>query len=66
MGKIGREVGGIIGGGLGGLFGRTGMRIGERLGRTAGYYLSPFKQGGLIKSSCGHKRRPRRRRGVQS
>jgi hypothetical protein len=66
MGKIGREVGGIIGGGLGQMFGRTTGRIGERLGRAAGYYFSPFKQGGLIKCSCGHKRRPRRRRGVQS
>jgi hypothetical protein len=48
MGKIGREVGGIIGGGIGQIFGRTGGRIGERLGRAAGYYLSPFKQGGQI------------------
>jgi hypothetical protein len=66
MGKIGREVGGIIGGGLGGLFGKTGLRIGERLGRAAGYYIYPFKQGGLIKCSCGRKRKPRRRKGVQS
>lgn len=64
MGKIGREVGGIIGGGLGGLFGTTGMRIGERLGRTAGYYIYPFKQGGLIKCLCGHKRKPGRKRRV--
>jgi hypothetical protein len=48
MGKIGREVGGIIGGGIGQIFGRTSGRIGERLGRAAGYYLSPFKQGGQI------------------
>lgn len=64
MGKYGREIGGIIGGGLGGLFGRTGMRIGERLGRAGGYYMFPYKQGGLIKCSCGHKRKAGRRRRV--
>ena len=63
MGKIGREVGGIIGGGIGQIFGRTSGRIGERLGRAAGYYLSPFQQGGLIKCSCGMRRKFRRRRG---
>jgi hypothetical protein len=59
MGKIGREVGGIIGGGIGQIFGRTSGRIGERLGRAAGYYLSPFKQGGRITMFDGIKINPK-------
>ena len=64
MGKIGREVGGIIGGGIGQIFGRTSGRIGERLGRAAGYYLSPFKQGGRITMFDGIQINPNAFRGA--
>ena len=50
MGMIGSAVGNFAGGQLGKhFFGKGGQKIGSAIGSVAGGFLSPYKNGGVVK-----------------
>ena len=50
MGMIGAAIGNFAGGALGGkLGGKGGKKIGSAIGSVAGGFLSPYKNGGVVK-----------------
>jgi len=52
MGMIGSAIGNFAGGALGAkLGGKGGKKIGSAIGSVAGGFLSPYKNGGVIKGS---------------
>ena len=54
MGMIGAAIGNFAGGALGAkLGGKGGKKIGSAIGSVAGGFLSPYKNGGMVKGKKG-------------